>query len=45
VYEDPWPFLFSGISIFPEIGVVVFSESSFEVRCMADIEFTCGLAL
>ena len=45
MYEDPWAFLFSSISIFPEVGVVMFSESSFEIRGVADIEFTCGLAL
>ena len=42
--KNPWAFLFSGVSIFPEVGVVMFSESSFEIRGVADIEFTCGLA-
>ena len=45
VNKNPWAFLFSGVSIFPEVGVVMFSESSFEIRGVADIEFTCGLAL
>ena len=42
--KNPWAFLFSGVSIFPEVGVVMFSESSFEIRSVADVEFTSRLA-
>ena len=43
--QDPRPFLLSCIPQFPYIFIVVLSEPSFQVRGMADINFTCGNTL